>query len=734
MAWLGDWHKRREISIPTTYIDAALSNFPVTLRISASAGTGAADLTDIFDVLGSNSLRLAVTTSDGQTQCYVEIALWDTTNEIGVLYVKVPSVSNSATTKLYIYYDNNQPNNSTYVGVVGSTPGQNVWDNDFLGVYHLAETPSGSNSIKDSTWRGCHASPQSTPDLSTIAQVDKSLDFERDDSEYLILPGKTEKVIDYSSSARTITCGSRFWVHPTIYKNGDAGGYFNAADANSQITVPDSDDWTWPTQFTFEVWIYFVAVPSTSGTIVTILKHKESSTKSWEFSIRNVSGTMNLRLYEYDGAQQFFMERSPASNFVTGQWYHLAVSRDSSSDVRMFVDGTQCGTTHNSSRTPTNYAGTLRIGGDDGSRMINGVLDDLRISDTARYTANFTPPSAAFSNDLNTKLLLNFDQVTVSNKGHKAFTYEAVFRYESYNPTSQNHSIVYESTSTSGYTRFGLNNNYVGASDMRLSGVMRDTATGTSFSVTDDVSLSLDTWYHGALAVNTDTESLRLVKNGSERGENTTAKAAFPLTHSATELAIAAFTAATNYYFDGLIDEVRISKTARSTAWLKATYYTLFDLLVSYAATEENAILVSLGVATLEIETPGFVADIAAVIALGTASLQAQGHNLSMSTVAIVNIGAQAQLAVLSNDIGMGFVAIYPIGDPGEIIVSANFIKMFSIPISLSSFLVSGSKPKTALEVSFPAAVIGAVSKPKSDASSSQPAYSASWFKPKTSV
>jgi hypothetical protein len=39
-------------------------------------------------------------------------------------------------------------------------------------------------------------------------------------------------------------------------------------------------------------------------------------------------------------------------------------------------------------------------------------------------------------------------------------------------------------------------------------------------------------------------------------------------------------------YFDGIIDEVRISNVARSYAWRKATYYTLFDSLVSFSTIE----------------------------------------------------------------------------------------------------------------------------------------------------
>ena len=53
---------------------------------------------------------------------------------------------------------------------------------------------------------------------------------------------------------------------------------------------------------------------------------------------------------------------------------------------------------------------TIKIGAmADGSNGYTGYLDELRISNTARYTANFTPSASAFTNDVNTLLLLHGD-------------------------------------------------------------------------------------------------------------------------------------------------------------------------------------------------------------------------------------------------------------------------------------------------------------------------------------
>ena len=52
-------------------------------------------------------------------------------------------------------------------------------------------------------------------------------------------------------------------------------------------------------------------------------------------------------------------------------------------------------------------------------------------------------------------------------------------------------------------------------------------------------------------------------------------------------------TISTNFPLDGIMDEVRISNTARSEAWIKAAYYNDLDELVSFGAAEEKSYHIS---------------------------------------------------------------------------------------------------------------------------------------------
>jgi len=68
---LADWgNDPITIEIDNSNIDSSLPNFPVLLYLSSSSGISDADVTAIFDDLGSdaNRKKIAVTSSDGATQ------------------------------------------------------------------------------------------------------------------------------------------------------------------------------------------------------------------------------------------------------------------------------------------------------------------------------------------------------------------------------------------------------------------------------------------------------------------------------------------------------------------------------------------------------------------------------------------------------------------------------------------------------------------------------------------
>lgn len=87
-----------------------------------------------------------------------------------------------------------------------------------------------------------------------------------------------------------------------------------------------------------------------------------------------------------------------ATGLVTGQWYHLAIVKDSSNNVKMYLDGTNVAS--NTGATQDHTTNTMALGGyqGGGSYTWDGQVTDFRIvKGKAVYTGNFTRPSGALT-------------------------------------------------------------------------------------------------------------------------------------------------------------------------------------------------------------------------------------------------------------------------------------------------------------------------------------------------
>jgi hypothetical protein len=149
-AWLKGWSKRIKITINSSVVDENLTDFPVYLNISTASGIGDVDVSAIFDEVGANSLKIAVTTFSG-TQCYVEVVSWDNVGEVAELWVKIPFVDNTYDTIIYIYFDNTHADNSDFVGATNSAVSENVWDTYVKMEMHMDDNPDSSHIMDSST-------------------------------------------------------------------------------------------------------------------------------------------------------------------------------------------------------------------------------------------------------------------------------------------------------------------------------------------------------------------------------------------------------------------------------------------------------------------------------------------------------------------------------------------------------------------------------------------------------
>lgn len=103
---------------------------------------------------------------------------------------------------------------------------------------------------------------------------------------------------------------------------------------------------------------------------------------------------------------------------VRYSWEHFALVR-SGNTVTLYVNGVSQGTR---TWTDTLCAGSnkrITIGALNSVintyDNLNGQIDEVRLSDTARYTENFTPTTTQFVNDANTRALLHFESTPFSD-------------------------------------------------------------------------------------------------------------------------------------------------------------------------------------------------------------------------------------------------------------------------------------------------------------------------------
>jgi hypothetical protein len=100
------------------------------------------------------------------------------------------------------------------------------------------------------------------------------------------------------------------------------------------------------------------------------------------------------------------------SDLVANQWYHVAASYDNKT-FRVFLNGVLVGSASGSCNTALAASSALFIGSSSGpGYYFNGLIDEVRYSNTARYTNNFIPQTTPFARDANTVGLWHFDEGT----------------------------------------------------------------------------------------------------------------------------------------------------------------------------------------------------------------------------------------------------------------------------------------------------------------------------------
>lgn len=195
---------------------------------------------------------------------------------------------------------------------------------------------------------------------------------------------------DSSSNAFTATAYGNAQISTTESKFGNASGKFDGSGDYVQITSATALE-LGAGDFTIELFYYHDGGNQTFAGLVGKGEVNSTASDAWSLEF----GGPGLIFVAWANNNTTVQCSLPSNN----AWHHVAVTR-SGSTLRLFVDGVQESSNTVSFTISTNNSGPLVIGGGAYAptlRSFSGYIDELRITKgVARYTANFTAPTAPF--------------------------------------------------------------------------------------------------------------------------------------------------------------------------------------------------------------------------------------------------------------------------------------------------------------------------------------------------
>jgi len=502
-------------------------------------------------------------------------------------WVHIALVRNSGTTKVYI---NGTADNNTYSDTHAYISG------DWI-IGKRSEAISGGSFMEGlfSNYRFVNGTAvytsNFTPSTSKLTAITNTK----------LLTCQSNRFVDNSASGHTVTPSGGAAVSafgPFLTSRA----YDPAVNgASVYIAAGDSDYLSMPAQtiptgsFTVEGWYYLDGTQSNS----TIIAQGSSGNAARTFvGIEAVNGVQSLK-FQIGSS----LVNGPAA--VANQWTHFCATYNGSA-IELFQNGVSAGTTSRSGdaqnvamvigRLNTNWANSYGV---------KGYISNIRVSSVVRQSSNFTPPTSPLTNvDSNVKFLANmadgqaidsaaqnnltlygtaklstgqakfggtsllldgnsdYAELTdtdVGNFGTGNFTIECWFRSDQFDSLR---TLASKYTTVDGKRSWRLV--FQSSSKLQLD-ITPDGGGGNIQNLETAATFNANTWYHLAVVRNGATISIYI--NGTA-DSNTLNYGTATVFTSPTSVLIGAQSnsSGTRYYFDGYIDDFRISNFARYTS------------------------------------------------------------------------------------------------------------------------------------------------------------------------
>ena len=392
---------------------ARTNNFAVLLSNSSEFVTGNIQIDDrnnatptkfsVFIVNNSNSAASLVSTTTVANGTWYHLALVRNGTNIG-LYVNGTSEASITVASNFVVDDS------------ANTTGYQI------GAYYNGDSTTIINGyideirISNSARYTTTFTPSTTPfvnDANTVflmhANGTNGSTFFEDDNGI----GRSARGISAIGNAQLSTAQSKF---------GGASALF---DGNGDyLQLANSSDYNFTGNYTIEGWWY---QPSNvaAGIYPTLIgTGAVDDNKGWEVTSEPTNNKISF-ITSPNGSSGMSVLLTSAS-LSAATWNHWAIVRNSSV-LTLYINGTASGSTYTTTGNSIASTYPLYIGGGVGGLSsgnfssssatvvnLNGYLDEIRISNIARYTTTFTPSTTPFVNDTNTLLLMHADGTNAS--------------------------------------------------------------------------------------------------------------------------------------------------------------------------------------------------------------------------------------------------------------------------------------------------------------------------------
>jgi hypothetical protein len=299
-------------------------------------------------------------------------------------------------------------------GYIGNNTTGALGPNVYIDEYRVSDTARYSSNFTAPT--AAFTDDQYTKILLHFAGANGATTFTDDATAQAPVVSLTRpQNVQLYSASNTLNTSIKKFGTASVFINASTGGSYSGIQIGYNPIPPDTRFYAFK-NFTIECWTYHTAWQPTganntgenSSSVWTISRGNGYVSTSFGF---NEVGkiTFNWSVNSSYGSGGTIQETGTSG--VLNTWQHIALVKQGNT-ITLYVNGT-------SKATGSLYTGPVNMDGLGHSNLVNRIgqgywggtlyVDDFRMSRTARYTANFTAPTAAFTNDSDTVCLIHFD-------------------------------------------------------------------------------------------------------------------------------------------------------------------------------------------------------------------------------------------------------------------------------------------------------------------------------------